>query len=100
MKKLISLFFILSLFTFASVFEVVNIRSDDTLSVRLGSSSSTQKIGELAYNAKNIKLIYCKMTNRGSEWCKIKHYSHGNAIIGWVSSRYIRYFEKCCNSCD
>jgi len=90
MKKFISLFFVLSLFTFASVFEVVNIRSNDTLSVRLGSSSNTQKIGDLAYNAKNIKLVYCKMTNRGSEWCKIKHYSHGNAIVGWVSSRYIR----------
>ncbi len=75
---------------YADSYEVVNIRSNDTLNVRLGKNSNTQRVGELAYNARKIKVLYCERNRNGSKWCKIRHNSYGNRIRGWVSARYIQ----------
>ncbi|SHO81623.1 hypothetical protein MNB_SV-15-170 [hydrothermal vent metagenome] len=71
----------------AKRYRVVNIRSDDTLNVRSDAGVYNRKIDELYYRAKNIKVIRCKYTPRGSRWCKV---SHPSIYTGWVSAKYIR----------
>jgi len=67
-------------------YRVVDIRSDDTLSVRVDAGVSFRKIDELAYDTRNIKVIRCKLTYNGREWCRVRHPS---IYTGWVSARYI-----------
>ncbi len=68
-------------------YRVVNIRSDDTLSVRSDAGIYNRKVDELYYHTKNIKVIRCKYTPRGKRWCKVQHPS---IYSGWVSAKYIR----------
>ena len=75
-------------------YEVIKIRSDDTLSVRKGAGTDNKKKGDLAYNAKNIKVIRCKNAPNGNKWCKILYMSNGDSIRGWVSAKYIKSKES------
>ncbi len=67
-------------------YKVVKIRSNDTLNVRTGAGTYNRKIGGLAYNAINIKVVGCKKISNGEKWCNIRH----NGINGWVSARYLQ----------
>ncbi|SHO81601.1 hypothetical protein MNB_SV-15-148 [hydrothermal vent metagenome] len=67
-------------------YQVVNVRSNDTLSIRSNAGSGYKKIDALPYNAKNIKVIKCKNISKGRKWCKIKHHS---IYDGWVNAKYI-----------
>ena len=67
-------------------YKVVKIRSNDTLNVRKEAGVYNKKIGQLAYNARNIELQWCKNISNGEKWCKISH----PTARGWVSAKYIR----------
>jgi uncharacterized protein YraI len=82
--KLLLLLFVT--FAYGDLYRVVDIRSDDTLSVRVGPGISYRKIDELAYNTRDIQLIRCKFIYNNREWCKVRHPS---IYTGWVSARYI-----------
>ncbi len=71
-------------------YKVVKIRSNDTLNVRTGAGTYNRKIGGLAYNAINIKVVGCKKISNGEKWCNIRHHS----INGWVSAKYLQREEK------
>ena len=82
--KLLLLLFVT--FAYGESYRVVDIRSDDTLSVRVDAGISYRKIDELAYNTRNIQVIRCKLVYNNREWCKVRHPS---IYTGWVSARYI-----------
>ncbi len=72
--------------TSSNLYQVINIRSDDTLAVRNGSGTQYYQIGYLAYDAKGVKIIECQYSDKGGKWCRIKY---GNTE-GWVSATYLR----------
>lgn len=61
-------------------FKVVNIRSNDTLNVRSGRSTSNGIVGELNYNASGIYASACD-----GRWCAIKY----ACISGFASQKYL-----------
>ncbi len=67
-------------------YQVVNIRSDDTLAVRNGPGTQYDKIGDLVYSAKGVEIIKCQYSNKGGKWCIVKH----DDMEGWVSTTYLR----------
>ena len=67
-------------------YQVVNVRSNDTLSIRSNAGSGYKKIDALPYKAKGIKVIKCKRSSKGRKWCKVKHHS---IYDGWVNAKYI-----------
>ena len=87
MKTLLKLSLLLVVtFVYGESYRVVDIRSDDTLSVRVDAGVSFRKIDALAYNTRNIQIIRCKFAYNNREWCKVRHSS---IYTGWVSARYI-----------
>ncbi len=92
MKKYIMIFLIFFTITTSLLgsHKVIEIRSDDVLNVREGSSTSTKIIGKLSYDAVGIEVVECRKTSRGSTWCKVKHPS---VKMGWVSQRYITPYK-------
>ena len=66
-------------------YKVIDIRSDDTLSVRTSAGSHNRKIGDLSYNAGNIKILTCRKSSRGGKWCRVQW----GSTVGWVSARYL-----------
>ena len=68
------------------MYKVVNIRSNDTLSVRTGPGTEYHKIGDLPYNAKGVKLGTCKTSKIGGLWCIVNY----NNIKGWASTKYLQ----------
>jgi len=87
MKNLLKLSLLLFVtFAYGESYRVVDIRSDDTLSVRVDAGISYRKIDDLSYNTRDIKVIRCKLAYNGREWCKVRHPS---IYSGWVSARYI-----------
>ena len=68
------------------LYRVVNIRSNDTLSIRNGAGTEYTKIGDLSYNAVGIYLGRCKYSRSGGRWCNIKL----GRLHGWVSAKYLR----------
>ncbi|MEA3490622.1 MAG: hypothetical protein U9R27_01835, partial [Campylobacterota bacterium] len=67
-------------------YRVVNIRSDDTLSVRSGPGINYYKTGDLPYNATGIELGECRYSSKGGRWCIVKW----GSITGWSSATYLR----------
>lgn len=72
------------------MYQVTNIRSNDTLSVRSGAGTHNKKIDELAHNTQNIVVEVCEDISEENEWCKID-YGRG---IGWVSAKYLSVKEE------
>jgi len=69
---------------------VSGIRYNDTLAVRSGPSTDYYRVGDLAPNAKGVRVVKCTYNNRGRKWCKIRY---GNTT-GWSSSKYLRSSAK------
>ena len=67
-------------------YRVIKIRSNDTLNVRTNAGTHNRKFGNLAYNAKGIRIIKCKKAPNGIKWCKV---SHSSIMTGWVSAKYL-----------
>ena len=63
---------------------VDGVASNDTLSVRSGAGVKYNKIYELPYNAKGLKVLDLKMNGK-TAWYKIKYKN----ITGWVSGKYL-----------
>ena len=61
-------------------YKVVNIRSNDTLNVRAGRSTSNRILGELQYNATGIYASACD-----GRWCAIKY----GCLSGFASQKYL-----------
>jgi len=98
MKTLLRLLPLLLLtFSYGELYRVIDIRSDDTLSVRVDAGVSYRKIDELAYNTRNIKVLRCKLAYNGREWCRVRHPS---IYTGWVSARYIAPQYRSYNNLD
>ena len=89
MKNLLIVFLFFSTSLFAHYYDVIDIKPNDTLNVRVAPSSSSTKVGELFYDTKEIELIKCKKTTASSSWCKIKFEDENSVLEGWVSKRYI-----------
>jgi uncharacterized protein YraI len=68
------------------LFQVVNVRSNDSLSVRLGPGIDYKKIYQLRPNATGIEVTGGAEKVGRSYWVPIKY----NYIQGWVNSRYIQ----------
>lgn len=68
------------------LFQVVNVRSNDSLSVRLGPGIHHKKIYKLRPNATGIEVTGRAEKVGRSYWVPIKY----NYIQGWVNSRYIQ----------
>ncbi len=68
---------------------VTNIRWNDTLNVRIKPTLYSQKIGELAPDARGLKKLRCITKPSGSRWCRIKYSTNGVVLKGWVNARYI-----------
>ena len=64
---------------------VTGIRWNDTLAVRSGPSTSYRRIGDLAPDATNVRIIEC---TRSRQWCKIEH----RGLVGWSFTRYLRSY--------
>lgn len=90
MLKMLGLVMFLSVGAYAEMYHVVNIRSNDTLSVREGTNSRTYKVGDLPFNARNVNVKYCAINSRGYKWCNIVYNGYYRVVRGWVSARYIR----------
>ena len=87
MKTLFKLLLLLFVtIAYGESYRVVDIRSDDTLSVRVDAGVSFRKIDELAYDTRGITVLRCKLAYNGREWCRVRHPS---IYTGWVSARYI-----------
>lgn len=71
-----------------AVYEVVNVRSDDTLAVREGPGVKYHKIAELAYNASGIHITGPASQVGASKWVPIQYSQHN----GWVNQRFLRCF--------
>jgi len=75
---------------YAEIYHVVNIHSNDTLTVREGISSRTYRVGELPYNARGVDVQHCMINSKGGKWCQIRYDGYYGVLRGWVSARYIR----------
>ncbi|UFH58132.1 SH3 domain-containing protein [Sulfurovum mangrovi] len=95
MKKIILLilFTVISYPKTVDIYKVVNVSSLDTLNVRSGDSADYNIVGELPYNAKNIRVLSC-IERKGKKWCNINHISSAGNTTGWVNARYIKLYEK------
>ena len=86
-------FYFLSIFFGVTIINancyVTGVASYDTLSVRVSSTSSSKKVGELASHASGINVLYCKRKSYSSPWCKISYTTATAKIVGWVNSRYL-----------
>ena len=69
-----------------TLYRVVKIPSNDTLSVRASLGTQYQKIGDLPYYARGVQMIKCGYSNKGGKWCQIRY----GGIEGWVSAKYLR----------
>ena len=67
-------------------FQVVNVSSNDTLSVRKGAGIRYKKIYKLTSNATGIEVTGRSKTVGRSRWLPIKY----KYIKGWVNRRYIQ----------
>ena len=67
-------------------YRVIKIRSDGRLNVRIRAGSYNRKIGNLPFNAVNIKVVSCKNISNGEKWCNIEY----DRIYGWVSAKYLQ----------
>jgi len=90
MYKIIFILLMTALGYASQQYHVIKIPNDDTLSVRIGTGTHNQKIGDLAYNAKKVKVMKCKKAPNGRKWCKISHTVSGNTMMGWVSAKYLK----------
>jgi uncharacterized protein YraI len=70
----------------ACSFQVVNVRFNDSLSVRNGPGIRYKKIYQLAPNATGIEVTSRALKVGRSYWVRIKY----NGISGWVNRRYIQ----------
>lgn len=61
-------------------YKVINIRSNDTLNVRAGRSTSNRVLGELQYNASGIYASACD-----GRWCAVKY----GCLSGFASQKYL-----------
>ncbi len=61
-------------------YRVVNIRSNDTLNVRAGRSTSNRILGELEFNATGIYASACD-----GRWCAVKY----GCLSGFASQKYL-----------
>jgi len=62
---------------------VTGIRWNDTLAVRSGPSTSYRRVGDLAPDAINIKILECR-----NNWCNIEYRN----IVGWSHTKYLRSY--------
>jgi uncharacterized protein YraI len=67
-------------------YRVVNIRSDDTLTVRSGPGTEYYHIGDLPYNARGVSVGRCRYSSKGGKWCFVRY----GGIEGWSSAKYLR----------
>jgi hypothetical protein len=79
---------------------VVGIREDDVLNVRVSPYYRSTKIGYLP-NGARIKVYECKETNADSIWCKIGHLRgfdyRGYGYLapdGWVNAKYLTFNNR------
>lgn len=86
MYKIIFILLMTVLVYASQQYHVIKIPNDDTLSVRIGAGTHNRKIGDLAYNAKKVKVIKCKKALNGKKWCKVSHTVSGTTMTGWVQS--------------
>jgi hypothetical protein len=69
--------------------KVVGVASNDSLNVRVAPYPGAKKVGELYPYTSGINIIRCERKPYSSPWCKIKFYSDGVSISGWVNSKYL-----------
>ena len=89
MRKIIGLMSILTVMSYAVNCMVVNVNEDDSLNVRAGAGVKNRAIGVLDYNAKNVEVIECKLSDKGSNWCHINYNAGEYGINGWVNANYL-----------
>ncbi len=66
-----------------SYVRVTGIRWNDTLAVRSGPSTSYRRVGNLAPDARGIRILECR-----NNWCNIQY---GN-MTGWSFNKYLRSY--------
>ena len=65
-----------------TLFDVTDVASDDALNIRAEPNATSQIIGTLAYDAKNIEVV-----QESKGWARV----NAGEASGWVSSRYLSY---------
>ena len=82
-------------------YRVKGVASNDTLNIRSEPSASSQKLGEIPYNANGVKNLGCKgslnfadwqkaspaqrKAAAASRWCKVSF----DGKVGWVAGRFL-----------
>jgi hypothetical protein len=83
-------------------YAVVDVAVNDTLSLHAGPSIDSEKIGEIAHDARGLRNLGCRglpsftewqgmtdaerETSRLNSWCKVRYLG----IDGWVPGRFLR----------
>jgi len=76
---------LLSFFSYANTYRVINVATNDVLNVRSESTPKSLRVGALAYDASGITLTGTEAKIGKSHWVEIKY----NSITGWVNKRFI-----------
>ncbi|MCK4440630.1 MAG: SH3 domain-containing protein, partial [Sulfurovaceae bacterium] len=89
MKKIIGLMSLLTIMSYGVNCMVVNVDKDDSLNVRAGAGINNRAIGVLDYNANNVEVSECRLSDNGATWCHINYNAGEYGVNGWVNAHYL-----------
>ena len=77
--------FIEGIETRKSLYKIINIPMNDSLTLRQGNSSKTKKVADLTRTFNGFQIQMCAINAQNQEWCKMNHYD----LKGWVMKKYV-----------
>lgn len=95
MNKILLIALLFTSFTYATKYQVANIKQGGTLNVRdFPVVNQSQVVARLSANTSNITVRECTELIDNSEWCYISVQRGASYIEGWVNSYYLKEMRK------